>query len=133
MMQRMLFIDADGCLYRGFGRLWPAHRWDPVDVRWVREATPGPRPDSWGELVTPAEAERLFAGSTASSCDDLADETYRDLSGFELVQYRPELFDGYDGPIYRRSPEEEALLEAEGRVLAEELRARSLGRSKAGA
>jgi hypothetical protein len=33
-------------------------------------------------------------------------ETVADLSGEELIRFRPELFDFYDGPIYRRSPEE---------------------------
>ncbi len=30
----------------------------------------------------------------------------------DLIRYRPELFDGYDGPVFRRSLEEQAEMRA---------------------
>jgi hypothetical protein len=29
-----------------------------------------------------------------------------------LIRYRPELFDGYDGPVFGKSPEEQAEMRA---------------------
>ena len=40
-----------------------------------------------------------------------------DLDGTELIRYRPELFDGYDGPVFRKSPEEQAEMTAYFRSL----------------
>jgi hypothetical protein len=60
---------------------------------------------NWGELVTADEAERLFPGSTTSPVPP-GTATEMHMSVAELIQYRPELFDDYDGPTMRRSPAE---------------------------
>jgi hypothetical protein len=70
-----------------------------------------PQPEPWGELVTLREAERLFPGSTTAPTPHGV-ETSPDLDGPDLIRYRPELFDGYDGPVFRKSPEEQAEMRA---------------------
>ena len=105
VMREMVFIDAGGSLYRGFGRCWPEIVWDDVTAEWKVCSLPTPQEWDWAELVTPREAERCYPGSTkAPPPPGIAVEA--DLSGPDLIRYRPELFDFYDGPIYRRSPEE---------------------------
>lgn len=104
MKGRLLYIDRAGTIYRGFGRLWPELVWDPACSGWRPAELDLPLPEPWGELVTPSEAERLAPGST--SVPPPREFLDRELSAEELIRYRPELFDGYDGPIYRRSPDE---------------------------
>jgi hypothetical protein len=58
-------------------------------------------------LVSVREAERLYPGATAAAAPQGV-ETTLNFDGDELARYRPELFDGYDGPMYRLSPEEKA-------------------------
>lgn len=107
MRQDLLYIEADGGLFRGFGRLWPVLAWRPETQTWRRHDGVNPQPEPWGELVTLREAERLFPGSTTAPAPDGV-ETSADLDGPDLIRYRPELFDGYDGPVFRKSPEEQA-------------------------
>jgi hypothetical protein len=111
MKQDLLYIEADRALFRGFGRLWPVLAWDAAAGIWIQHDGANPQPESWGELVTPREAERLFPNST-SARPPAGVATSADLDGQELIRYRPELFDGYDGPVFRKSPEEQAELYA---------------------
>ena len=107
MKREMVWIDAKGTLYRGFGREYPAMVWCPEEKRWSVSDVPTPCDWNWGELVTEREAERCFPGSTKAPPPEGV-EVQAELSGEDYIRYRPELFDFYDGPIYRRSPEEEA-------------------------
>lgn len=111
MKQDLLFIEADGRLFRGYGRLWPVLRWNSESKSWVQHREANPQPEPWGELITPREAERLFPCSTTVSVPKRVASSVH-LSGADLVRYRPELFGGYDGPLFRNSPEEEAEREA---------------------
>ena len=111
MKQDLLYIKADGQLFRGFGRLWPVVTWRPETQTWIRHDAENPQPEPWGELVTVREAERLFPGSTTAPAPEGV-ATSADLDGPALIRYRPELFDGYDGPVFRRSPEEQAEMRA---------------------
>lgn len=111
MKQDLLYIEADGGLFRGFGRLWPIIAWDAAAGIWVQLDRANPQPEPWGELITPREAERLFPNSTSAPAP-LGIATSADLDGQELIRYRPELFDGYDGPVFRKSPEEQAAMSA---------------------
>lgn len=105
MKQELLYIDADGHLYRGFGRYYPIVVWIEMEGRWAPSPDLGIPPAGWGELVTQAEAERCYPGSTTSPLPEGTD-LVRELSFEEMLQYRGELFDGYDSPITRKSPEE---------------------------
>jgi hypothetical protein len=105
MKQDLLYIDADGLLYRGFGRCYPIFVWIEKERRWTSSQDFGVPPDGWGELVTRAEAERCYPGSTSAPVPE-GIELVRELSSEELIRYRPELFDGYDGRVTRHSPEE---------------------------
>ena len=107
MKQDLLYIEADGRLFRGFGRLWPILAWDADARTWTPHDGANPQPEPWGELITVREAERLYPGSTTALPPE-GIETSADLDGPELIRYRPELFDGYDGPVFRKSPEEAA-------------------------
>lgn len=111
MKQDLLYIEAGGRLFRGFGRLWPVLAWDVEPHSWRLQDGANPQPEAWGELVTNREAERLYPGSTTSAAPEGV-TTSADLDGEELIRYRPELFDGYDGPVFRKSPEEEAEMRA---------------------
>lgn len=111
MKQDLLYIEADGRLFRGFGHLWPILAWDACARTWARHDAANPQPEPWGELITVREAERLYPGSTTASTPEGV-ETSADLDGPELIRYRPELFDGYDGPVFRKSPEEMAEMSA---------------------
>lgn len=111
MKQDLLYIEADGRLFRGFGRLWPVLAWDSASRIWARHDAANPQSEPWGELVTVREAERLYPGSTTAPAPKGV-ETSADLDGSELIRYRPELFDGYDGPVFRKSPEEAAEMSA---------------------
>ena len=106
MHQSMLFIEAGSVLYRGFGQRYPALRWRPEVREWTTCEMTTPQADNWGELITVREAERLFPGCS-SAPTPLGIETTVNFDGAELSRYRPELFDGYDGPMYRLSPDEE--------------------------
>jgi len=111
MTQDLLYIEADGQLFRGFGRLWPILSWDAESKSWRHRDGVNPQPEPWGELVTVREAERIFPGCTSSPAPEGV-ATSADLDGAELIRYRPELFDGYDGPVFRKSPEEQAEMRA---------------------
>ena len=103
--QKLLYIEDARVLYRGFGRGFPAIVWRPADGSWQAYADDQPKPDDWGQLVSTAEAERLHPGSTTAPLP-LGIEPERTLSVEEFIEMRPELFDGYDGPVTRHSPEE---------------------------
>jgi hypothetical protein len=105
MKQGLLYIDADRYLYRGFGRRYPIIAWNEAERRWTAFPDFGVPPEEWGELISQAEAERCYPGSTTAQLP-AGIVLVRDLSFGEMIRYRPELFDGYDGPITRRSPEE---------------------------
>jgi hypothetical protein len=105
MKQDLLYIDADGRLYRGFGRRYPIIAWVEKEGRWIPSPDFGIPREEWGELVTQAEAERCYPGSTTSPLPEGTD-LVRELSFEEMIRYRAELFDEYDGPITRKSPEE---------------------------
>ncbi len=122
MKATMFFIESDGRLYRGLGRCYPALLWQPESRCWTICNLPTPQEDSWCELVTVREAERLYPGSsTAPAPPGL--EFSADLSGEEIVKFRPEWFDGYDGRIFRLSPEEEAENDIRIEPLVAEVRA----------
>lgn len=116
MKQDLLYIEAGEDLFRGFGRLWPVLRWDRADAAWEAYTTANPQSEPWGELITPREAERLFPSCTAAALPEGVPPS-ADLDGAELIRYRPELFDGYDGPVFRKSPEEQAEMTAYFRSL----------------
>lgn len=116
MKQDLLYIEAGEDLFRGFGRLWPLLRWVRMASAWERYQTTNPQSEPWGELITPREAERLFPGCTTAPLPDGVAPS-ADLDGAELIRYRPELFDGYDGPVFRKSPEEQAEMTAYVRSL----------------
>ncbi|MFL6690306.1 MAG: hypothetical protein ACJ8IR_09010 [Alphaproteobacteria bacterium] len=107
VMREMVYIDAGGRLYRGFGRCYPSIVWHQEGARWTVCELPTPQDWDWGDLVTVLEAERCYPGSTTAQAPEGV-ETAADLSGEEWIRFRPELFDYYDGPIYRKSPQEEA-------------------------
>src|SRR5690242_7679739 len=100
----MVWIDANGKLYRGFGREYPAIVWCANEKRWALSDVPTPTDWSWGELVTKREAERCYPGSTSAPPPSGVEIE----AEIDLMKYRPELFDFYDGPMYRKSPVEEA-------------------------
>lgn len=105
MKREMVWIEAEGKLYRGFGREYAAIIWCPNERRWTHSGIATPCDWNWGELVTQREAERCYPGSTRTPPPH-GIETAAELSAEEWIRYRPELFDFYDGPIYRKSPEE---------------------------
>ncbi len=47
MKQNLLFIEPDGRLFRGFGRLWPLIAWLPEHSNWVAYETANPQPEPW--------------------------------------------------------------------------------------
>lgn len=114
-MREMVFIDAGGALYRGFGRCWPELVWDAAAGEWGTCCLPSPQGWDWGGLVTRREAERCYPGSTTAPVPPGISLT-ADLSGPDLIRFRPELFDDYDGPIYRKSPDELEEEEAQWRA-----------------
>ena len=113
MWQTMMFIEADGGLHRGFGRACPALSWSSQSGAWTVSNLPTPQCETWGQPISPREAERLYPGSTTAPPPPSV-EIRRDLGYDELVLFRPELFDSYDGPTFRESADEK--LEVELRV-----------------
>lgn len=110
---KLLFIDAGGKLYRGFGTARPLVVWHPLEAQWRIVARPE-KPEGWAQRVTPAEAERCYPGSTSIPLPEGIEER-REFTVPEYIELQPELFDGYDGRITRHSPEEDARSEAEVR------------------
>jgi len=66
IMREMVYIDAGGRLYRGFGRCYPAIVWHQKEARWTACELPTPQDWDWGGLVTVREAERCYPGSTTT-------------------------------------------------------------------
>jgi hypothetical protein len=98
----LLYVDAEGALYRGFGRAFPLAVWRPHEQVWELFSD-GPKPDGWGRRVSMKEAERCYPGSTVAALPHgLAVE--REVTGEEWIELQPELFDSYDGPITRHPP-----------------------------
>src|SRR6476620_3444078 len=91
IIREMVYIDAGGRLYRGFGRCYPAIVWHQEEARWTVCELPTPQDWDWGGLVTVREAERCYPGSTTAQAPEGV-ETAADLSGEELIRFRPELF-----------------------------------------
>jgi len=89
---RLLFIEADGSLFRGFGRNHPCILWDVASRSWVSFETDWPKPWEWGQMLTDREAERCYPGCVEASLPS-ASERGGDLG---LSELRPELFDGHD-------------------------------------
>lgn len=113
MEASLMYIDADGRLYRGYGREWPIIVWEAENRRWdVCNLT---CPKEWGgsEFVTVREAERCYPGSTTSRLPDGIEESL-DVDPDQMMRYRPEIFDFYDfGTTPRRSPDEIAEVHAQ--------------------
>ena len=106
MQAKLMYIDADGCLYRGYGREWPIIVWEPEKTRWV--ACNLTCPKEWGasEFVTVREAERCYPNSTTSRLPDGIEESL-EVDADQMMRYRPEIFDFYDfGTTPRQSPDE---------------------------
>lgn len=131
MQARLMYIDADGHLYRGYGREWPLIVWEVEKCCWASCKIVGPKEWGSGEFVTAREAERCYPGSTTSCLPDGIEESL-DADAEQMMRYRPELFDFYDfGTTPRRSPDEiaerraeiEALLPEETRALLARRRA----------
>jgi hypothetical protein len=124
MKADLMFIDARGQLYRGYGREWPILVWLPDQARWAACDIPTPQHWDWGQLVTKREAERCYPGCMAAPLPEGIQATI-EATGDDMMRYRPEVFDFYDfGTMPRKSPEEEAERNAEiKRSLPEETRA----------
>jgi hypothetical protein len=124
MEAKLMYIDADARLYRGYGREWPILVWDPERSRWTTCDLACPKDWGWGELVTVREAERCYPGSTTAPAPDGVQESI-EVDSDEMMRYRPEISDFYDfGTSPRRSPDEIAERCAEiDRRLPEETRA----------
>ena len=124
MEAKLMYIDADAHLYRGYGREWPILVWEPEQGLWAPCDLACPKDWGWGQLVTIREAERCYPGSTSASPPEGVQEVV-EVDAAEMRRYRPELFDFYDfGTNPRRSPDEiaESCAEIE-RGLPEETRA----------
>jgi hypothetical protein len=103
---KLLFIDAGGKLYRGYGREFPLIEWYPQAQRWSPLPNT-PDPNSSAERVSQREAERCYPGSTNALLPE-GTQLEMDITVQEWIRLQPELFDSYDGPITRLSPEEDA-------------------------
>lgn len=115
------FIEHRGRLYRGYGRAFPLLIWTREHC-W-RNVVARERPEGWGQLISRREAERLYPGcSDEPVSPHIVAAGY--VSGQEYIKLRPELFDGYDGPTIRQSPEElRRAIELLRRVLPAEVEA----------
>src|SRR3954470_18669700 len=51
VMREMVYIDAGGRLYRGFGRCYPTIVWHQEGARWTVCELPTPQDWDWGDLV----------------------------------------------------------------------------------
>lgn len=107
----MLYILAGGELYRGFGRLWPSLLWDTQRHEWKIVEDRTPREGQWGHFITPARAEELFGGCTATP-PPAGVQVSASLAVSDLIRLRPELFDDYDFPSVERTVEEQRMREA---------------------
>jgi len=106
MEARLMYIEAQGHVYRGYGRQWPLLVWSPEGRHWTKSELPTPQDWDWGEFLTTREAERCYPGSTTAVLPEDIQQTIA-VSAEELMRYRPEIFDFYDfGTSPRRSPEE---------------------------
>lgn len=106
MKLRMLHLERNGHLYRGYGLKFPLIVWLPLERRWaeISEELESDKPFET-ERLSEEEAERCYPGSTIARLPrDLKNE--KEFGYSDLVKYRPDLFDGYDGDYIRRSPSE---------------------------
>lgn len=116
MKLQLLFLEEGPTLYAGYGLTLPLVRWDGASWKGCQPA--GPRNDGWAVRLTPREAERCFPGATtADRPEDITD--WKDFSVQEAINLRPDMFDSYDSPNIRKSPEE--IREYDESVMPEEL------------
>jgi hypothetical protein len=114
-LEKLHFIEDGQILYRGFGREYPAVRWNPPTRAWSVYTGKVPKPWDWGQMLSPLEAERVYPGSASAP---LPAGIYAQcfLTTEELIKYRPELFDGYDGGSLRYSPGETEAMHSKARA-----------------
>jgi hypothetical protein len=102
MQLRLLYLEEGPTLYAGYGLNDSVARWDGQG--WHPYQPAEPRKDGWAVRLSPREAERCFPGSTTALRPEwLPDQMDVDIRCHGL---RPELFDSYDFPNDRKSPDE---------------------------
>ena len=54
---KMLYIEHEGALFRGFARAWPQEVWVPGLKRFEPYKGEIPKPIHWGDVISDADAE----------------------------------------------------------------------------
>ena len=106
MILQLIYMDDGADLFSGYGTLEPLLVWNRSGRKWEPCAR-GTRPEGWAQRVSPAEAQRCYPGSTGAPLPP-GYIKQNEFSFEESVRLRPEMFDSYDGPYVRRSPEEKS-------------------------
>jgi hypothetical protein len=57
---KLIYVDWEGALYRGFARGWPTEVWSPRERRFVLYRGKTPKPIEWGEEIDEAEALNMM-------------------------------------------------------------------------
>jgi hypothetical protein len=104
MILNLLYMDSGTELFCGFGTLEPFLLWKAPSGTWV-EIPLVIRQSGWAARVSPREASRCYPRSVETPLPSGC-ESRREFSFEDSVRLRPELFDDYDGPYTRRSPDE---------------------------
>jgi hypothetical protein len=104
MKLRLLYLEKGTALYAGYGFEYPLIHWD--GTAWQYCDAPGARQEEWAVGLSICEAERCFPKSTTATRPQGAPD-WLDVSVEEAIRLRPDTFDDYDGPNFRKAPGED--------------------------
>ena len=118
MNLQLLYLEKGTALYAGYGFEYPLIHWD--GTTWQRREAAGANKEDWAVGLSICEAERCFPNSTTASRPQGVPD-WLEVSVKEAIRLRPDKFDDYDGPNFRKAPgEDEEYLE---QVLPEDIKA----------
>ena len=59
-MKKVIYIENEGVLYRGFARAWPQEIWSKKEGKFVPYKGVVPKPIEWGYIIDEAEAKEMM-------------------------------------------------------------------------
>lgn len=59
-MKKVVYIENEGALFRGFARAWPQEVWNAKEKKFVPYKGHVPKEIDWGDVISEAEARKMM-------------------------------------------------------------------------
>ena len=69
-MKKVVYIENEGALFRGFARAWPQEVWNAKEKKFVPYKGHVPKEIEWGDVISEAEAQKLMKMKEVKGSDE---------------------------------------------------------------